>query len=56
MRKRCGKDGYAPGLAGFTTLGLVLKLLVVKEQLLPGGEDEIGTAIDTLEYLVLKFH
>ncbi len=44
------------GLAGLTALGLVLKLLIVKEQLLPGRKDEIRTAVDTLQHLVLEFH
>jgi hypothetical protein len=31
-------------------------LFVVKEQLLPGGKNEIGATINTLQNLVLKFH
>ena len=33
-----------------------MKLLVVKEQLLAGGKDEVFPAIHAFEYLVLKFH
>jgi hypothetical protein len=28
----------------------------MKEELFPGGEDEISPAVDTLQHLVLKFH
>ncbi|MGD0759540.1 MAG: hypothetical protein ABR921_11585, partial [Candidatus Sulfotelmatobacter sp.] len=28
----------------------------MKKQLFPGGKNKIGAAVDTLEYLVLKFH
>src|SRR5262249_26831572 len=35
---------------------LVLELLVVKEKLFACGKDKIGTAVDTLENLVLEFH
>jgi len=55
-RRRRVKHRYALGLAGFTTLGLVLELFVVEKQLLPGGEDEARAAVDAGEYLVLKFH
>lgn len=33
-----------------------MKLLVVKKELLTRGKDEIFSAIDTPEYLVLEFH
>lgn len=46
----------ALGFAGFTTFGFVLELLIVKEKLLPGCENEVGAAIDTVQNLVLKFH
>jgi hypothetical protein len=35
-------------LAILATLGFVLELLVVKEELFAGGEDEVGIAINTL--------
>ena len=44
------------GLAILTALGLVFELLVVKEKLFPGGENEITATVDTLQHLVLKFH
>ena len=44
------------GLAGLAALGLVLELLVVEEELFAGGENEIGTAVDALERLILEFH
>jgi hypothetical protein len=50
------QNGYSFCLAGFATLGLILELLVVKEQLLPGSKNEISAAINTLQNLVLKFH
>src|SRR5438552_8572951 len=53
---RCFHHGDAFCLAGFAPLGLVLELLVVKEQLFPGREDEVGPAVDALQYFVLEFH
>jgi len=50
------EDGDPFGLASLATLGLVLKLLVVKEKLFPGSENEITPTVDTLQHLVLKFH
>jgi hypothetical protein len=55
-RNRGIEHGDALGLAGLATLGLILELLIVKEELFPGGEDELGPTVDTLQYLVLKFH
>jgi hypothetical protein len=43
-------------LALLATLGVVFKLFIVKEKLLSRGEDELITAIDTLEHSILKFH
>jgi hypothetical protein len=37
--------GYTLNLALFTPLWIVLKLLIVKEQLFAGGEDKVITAI-----------
>ena len=37
--------GAAPGLAGLTTLGVVLELLIQEEELFPGGEDKFAAAI-----------
>ena len=51
-----GEYGHALGLAGFTALGLVLELFVVKKQLFPGGKNKIRAAVDAGQYLVLKFH
>jgi hypothetical protein len=42
--------------ASLATLGFVLKLLVVKEKLFPGGENKITPTVNTLQHLVLKFH
>jgi hypothetical protein len=50
------EDGDPFGLASLATLGLVLKLLVVKEKLFPGSENKITPTVDTLQHLVLKFH
>lgn len=47
------------GALGFTSLAalwLVFELLVVEEKLLPGRENEICPAVNTLQDLVLKFH
>jgi hypothetical protein len=53
---RSPEDSNAFRLAGFATLWFVLELLVVKEKLFPGREDEITPTVDTLQHLVLKFH
>jgi hypothetical protein len=57
LPRRCGpQHGHSFGLASLATLRFVFELLVVKEQLFARGEDEIRAAVDTLQYLVLKFH
>jgi hypothetical protein len=43
-------------LARLATLWFVFELLIVEEQLLPGREDKVGAAINTLQNFVLKFH
>jgi hypothetical protein len=53
---RRAQSGSSPGLAGFATFGFVLELLVVEEELLTGGEDEVGAAVNALQNLVLEFH
>jgi len=50
------EDGDPLGFASLATLRLVLELLVVKEKLFPGSENEITPTVDTLQHLVLKFH
>jgi len=55
-RWRSCENGHALGLAHLTALGFVLEPFVVEEQLFPGGKDEIDTAVDAGQYLVLKFH
>jgi hypothetical protein len=55
-RWRRAEHGHALRLAGFAALGFVLELFIVKKQLFPGGKNKIGAAVDTLQYLVLKFH
>jgi hypothetical protein len=42
--------------AGLASLGFVGELLIVEEQLLPGGENEIRAAVNALQHLVLVFH
>ena len=54
--RRGAQHGDAFRFAAFATLGFVLELLVVEEELLSGGENKITSTIDTLEHLVLKFH
>jgi hypothetical protein len=49
--------GWGPFLlADLAPFGQVFKLLVVEENLFPGGEHKILAAIYTLQYLVLEFH
>jgi len=55
-RWRRTEHGDPLGLAGLATLGFVLELLVVKEKLFPGSENEITPTVDALQHLVLKFH
>jgi hypothetical protein len=50
------QGGGAFGFADFTTFGFVLELFIVEEQLFPGCKDEVGTAVDTFQNLVLEFH
>jgi len=53
---RRAEHGNPFGLAVFTAFGLVFELLVVKEKLFSGCEDEIRPTIHTLQHLVLKLH
>src|SRR5208283_4604690 len=48
--------GSTFALADLTTFGLVLELLIVEEQLFPSCEDEVCSAVNTLQNLVLEFH
>ena len=43
-------------LTRLTALGIVTKLLFVKEQLLPGGEDKVFSAVHAFQNLVLELH
>jgi hypothetical protein len=54
--RNCPQYGNSFCLAGFAPLGFVLELLVVEKQLFPGREDEVGPAVDALQYFILKFH
>ncbi len=47
---------HAPGLAILAPLRFVSEVLVMKKQLLSGGEDEVSATFHAAEYLVLKFH
>jgi hypothetical protein len=42
--------------AGFAASGCVAELLIVEEALFPGGKEELLTAINAFEALILKFH
>jgi hypothetical protein len=46
----------ALGLALLAAFGVVLELFVVKENLLAGGEYELGAAVDALQYAICEFH
>ncbi len=46
----------ALAFAVLAALGFVLELFVVEEKLFAGGEDEIVTAVNALESLILEFH
>jgi hypothetical protein len=43
-------------LALLAALGIVLELFVVKENLLASRENELGAAVDALEYSIGEFH
>jgi len=43
-------------LTGLAALGLVPEVFFVVELLFPGGKNEAGPAVDTLEFPILKFH
>jgi hypothetical protein len=43
-------------LALFAALGVVLELFVVEEDLLAGCENELGAAVDALQYSIREFH
>jgi hypothetical protein len=49
-------SGHTLDLALFATLWIVLKLLIVEEQLFAGGKDKVVTAIRTFQYLVDEVH
>jgi hypothetical protein len=48
--------GHSLPFTVLAALGFVFELLVVEEQLLTGGEDEVRTTVDALQLLVLEFH
>jgi hypothetical protein len=55
---RCGNRGEAfvlSLLAGFATLGFVLQSFVMKEDLLASRPDEILSAVNTLDWTIIKF-
>ncbi len=56
VRSWGGEHCHAPRFTSLAALGFVLELLVIKKQLFPGGEHKVGTAVDALQHLVLKFH
>jgi len=49
-------SGHTLDFALFATFWIVLELLIVKEELLTSGKDEVVTAIRTLQYLVNEVH
>jgi hypothetical protein len=55
-RRRCAEHRNPLGFASLTALGLILELLIMKEELFPGGENELTSAIHALQHLVLKLH
>jgi hypothetical protein len=42
--------------AALASLGFVPELLIVEKHLLPGGKNEIRSAVNALQHLILKFH
>jgi hypothetical protein len=49
-------SGHTLNFALFATLWIILELLIVKEELFPGGKDKVVTAIRTFQYLVDEIH
>jgi hypothetical protein len=56
FRECARKPVDAPGLATLAAFGLVPELFLVEELLIPDGEYEVSATVNTLQYLVLKFH
>jgi hypothetical protein len=56
LRRSRPQNGYALVFASLTSFRFVLELLIVKEKLFPGSENEVISTVDTLEHLVLKIH
>lgn len=57
MARVCGSQNRNPlRFAGLAPLGFVPELLIVEEQLLPGGKDKIRAAVNALQHLILEFH
>jgi hypothetical protein len=49
-------SGHTLDFALLAPLWIVFELLIVKEQLLPGGKDKVITTIRTFEYLIDEIH
>jgi hypothetical protein len=49
-------SGHTLDFALLAPLWIVFELLIVKEQLLPGGKDKVVTTIRTFEYLIDEIH
>jgi hypothetical protein len=56
LRRSRPEYGYPLVLANLATLRFVLELLIMKEKLFPGSENEVISTVNTLEHLVLKIH
>ena len=56
LRRNRPENGYALALAGLASFRFVLELLIVKEKLFPGSENEVTSGVNTLDHLVLKIH
>jgi len=46
----------ALAFAVFATLGFIFELLIMKEKLFTGSENEVSATIDTLQNLILELH
>ena len=55
-RRRSAEHCNPFGFAGLAAFRFVLELLIMKEKLFPGSENEIIPTVYALEHFVLKIH
>jgi hypothetical protein len=56
LRPKPRATARALGFALFAAFGIVLELLIVKEELLARRENKLASAVDALQYSICEFH